>query len=486
MSYKVIVVDDEVTIRNGIAKFINRFSDDFDVVGVLEDGRNAIDYLAAHHTDLVISDIKMSNIDGIELSNYIHEHFPCTKIIVLSGYSDFDYAQQLMKSGVSLYLLKPIGKAKLLDALSEIKQQLDERVHTAKQIEKYSSLVNELNRIFFVDLIFGECMNEISPIHQMALSRFNNPEDKYCSILKIRRSPMLDEYLKCSENSAYSFISSFFALNDEENFCTYLDDDLFVVVSNNDNINFLVDAFKTWSMDTCKMDISASVVYSCKGLLNLKQYSSDDSVRDVFLNDDVITVQRLKLIVSYICYHMTDEATSLFSLFFSKSNLSISDIFSLLCDKIGNSYHIEPSKYVSIAGNSNEGCIEAFKIFINDYYVMSKGKNDLIIKIKTYISQNYMNNISLEVLSKIIYMHPAYLSYFFKQETGINFSDYLFDVRMLNATKLLRENKYKINEISRLVGYSNYRYFLKQFKKYSSYTPQAYRKIIWINDSVKE
>ena len=183
---------------------------------------------------------------------------------------------------------------------------------------------------------------------------------------------------------------------------------------------------------------------------------------------------------------MTDEATSLFSLFFSKSNLSISDIFSLLCDKIGNSYHIEPSKYVSIAGNSNEGCIEAFKIFINDYYVMSKGKNDLIIKIKTYISQNYMNNISLEVLSKIIYMHPAYLSYFFKQETGINFSDYLFDVRMLNATKLLRENKYKINEISRLVGYSNYRYFLKQFKKYSSYTPQAYRKIIWINDSVKE
>ena len=142
MLYKVVVVDDEVEIRNGIAKFINRFSDDFEVTKVLEDGRDAIAYLSAHRADLIISDIKMSDIDGIELCKYIHEHFPDTKMIVLSGYSNFDYAQQLMKSGVSLYLLKPLDKAKLLEALSKVKSELDEKAHIAKQIECRKHMVN--------------------------------------------------------------------------------------------------------------------------------------------------------------------------------------------------------------------------------------------------------------------------------------------------------------------------------------------------------
>lgn len=480
--YKVVVVDDEVAIRNGIAKFINRFSDDFEVTKVLEDGRDTIAYLSAHRADLIISDIKMSDIDGIELCKYIHEHFPDTKMIVLSGYSNFDYAQQLMKSGVSLYLLKPLDKAKLLEALSKVKSELDEKAYIAKQIEKHNIFINELKRIFFVDMIFGGFTDENSPMHRMALSEFDNPDEKYCSVLKISLPPELDEYLKCSEKNAYSFISSFFALNDEKSFCTYLDDDLFAVVSDDDNINFLIDALKAWGMDTCKNDISVSVVYSCRGLLNLRNYSSGIASS----SDDANTTQRLMLIISYICYHMTNEAVSLFSIFTKKSNLTSSDIFNLLCGKIGDSYHMNPSKYISAAEKSDGGSIEAFKSFIGDYYALSKDKNDLIIKIKTYISQNYMNNISLEVLSKVVYMHPAYLSHFFKQETGINFSDYLFDVRMLNATKLLSENKYKINEISRLVGYNNYRYFLKQFKKYTSYTPHAYRKIMWIDDSAKD
>lgn len=482
MLYKVVVVDDETAIRNGIAKFINRFSDDFEVTETLEDGKDAIAYLSAHRADLIISDIKMSDIDGIELCKYVHERFPNTQMIVLSGYSDFGYAQQLMKSGVSLYLLKPLDKAKLLEALSKVKAQLDEKLHITKQIEKHNLLINELKRIFFVDLIFGGFADENSPMHRMALSEFDNPDEKYCSVLKISRLPELDEYLKCSEKNAFSFISSFFALNNEKSFCTYLDDDLFVVVSDDDNIDFLIDALKIWVTDTCKTDISVSVLYTCRGLLNLQSYSSCNASS----SDDANTTQRLKLIISYICYHMENEAVSLFSIFLKKSNLSISDIFNLLCGKIGDSYHMNPSKYISAAENSDAGCIEAFKSFIDDYYILSKDKNDLIIKIKAYISQNYMNNISLEVLSKVVYMHPAYLSHFFKQETGINFSDYLFDVRMLNATKLLSENKYKINEISRLVGYNNYRYFLKQFKKYTSYTPHAYRKIMWIDDSAKD
>ena len=72
--YKVVVVDDETAIRNGIAKFINRFSDDFEVTETLEDGKDAIAYLSAHRADLIISDIKMSDIDGIELCKYMKQN----------------------------------------------------------------------------------------------------------------------------------------------------------------------------------------------------------------------------------------------------------------------------------------------------------------------------------------------------------------------------------------------------------------------------
>ena len=110
MPYSVIVVDDEKVIRDGISKYINRFAPDFHVVATFRDGREVMEYLTTSHVNLIICDIKMADVSGIELSAFVSRCYPKIKMIVLSGFATFEYAQQLMKNNVSFYLVKPTGK----------------------------------------------------------------------------------------------------------------------------------------------------------------------------------------------------------------------------------------------------------------------------------------------------------------------------------------------------------------------------------------
>ncbi|MDD6484952.1 MAG: response regulator [Clostridiales bacterium] len=118
--FSAIVVDDEMMIRDGISSFINGSDTGFEVVAVFKDGGEAIDFLEENHVDLVISDIKMVNVSGIDLARYIYERKPRTKVILLSGYADFEYARAAIKYNVTEYITKPTNFTDLKNALSKI------------------------------------------------------------------------------------------------------------------------------------------------------------------------------------------------------------------------------------------------------------------------------------------------------------------------------------------------------------------------------
>jgi len=130
--YKVLLVEDEDVIRAGIKKLIGQVSGAFEVVKEAVHGKEACDYLATSMPDLVVTDIRMREMDGLALSGKIREKYADMPIVIISGYGDFEYARQALRYGVSDYLLKPVDRMALASALDKIRNALDAK-HGTRQ-----------------------------------------------------------------------------------------------------------------------------------------------------------------------------------------------------------------------------------------------------------------------------------------------------------------------------------------------------------------
>ncbi|MBR6729127.1 MAG: response regulator, partial [Clostridia bacterium] len=132
--YKAIVIEDERLIRNHISSFINENAESFYVVASLVDGQDALDYIKEHPVDLIVTDIRMLEVSGIEVAKYVYEHNIPTKVVILSGYQDFSYAQEAINYNVQAYLTKPVNPVELQETLKKIKSILDREREQAQPI----------------------------------------------------------------------------------------------------------------------------------------------------------------------------------------------------------------------------------------------------------------------------------------------------------------------------------------------------------------
>lgn len=123
--YKIIVVEDEILLQENLIKKINQAAMGFQVVAAAEDGETALNLIEKHLPDLVITDIKMPIMDGLELSKELHTFYPSVNVLILSGYNEFELAQKAIEYGVKGFLLKPVSLEKLKSYLSKIKISLD-------------------------------------------------------------------------------------------------------------------------------------------------------------------------------------------------------------------------------------------------------------------------------------------------------------------------------------------------------------------------
>jgi two-component system, response regulator YesN len=146
---RLIIVDDEAIIREGLRDMVDWPSLGFEVAGCFEDGREAIDFLADHPVDVVLTDIMMDEVTGIDIARHIHEHDPGIRIVLLSGYRDFAFAQQAIEFHVFRYLLKPVDFDELAGLFTEIRADIlasgkdrSEYVHTAARRQLFADIVS--------------------------------------------------------------------------------------------------------------------------------------------------------------------------------------------------------------------------------------------------------------------------------------------------------------------------------------------------------
>lgn len=145
MIFTLLVVDDEAVIRKGISSFINWDSLDCQVAGTASNGLEAIEFIKEHPTDIIITDIKMPVMDGLAVARYAYENYPETKVILLTGYADFEYAKTAIKYNVSAFILKPTNKKDLIEAIQSAQKQIvTSRKHSSIAKEEIAFLKDQL------------------------------------------------------------------------------------------------------------------------------------------------------------------------------------------------------------------------------------------------------------------------------------------------------------------------------------------------------
>ena len=184
--YKLIIVDDEEIIRNGLKKHISKEQQGFEVVACLKDGSEAIEYIEKNEVDVVFTDIKMINVSGIEVAEFIYKHHPKIKVALISGYKEFDYAKKAIEYNVKQYLLKPTSLDELNKILADFKEAIDSERMLENDMEYIEDLLPILQEEFLNDFIMNALNDEEAINTRMRRAKLDcELLKKPCCLIKI-------------------------------------------------------------------------------------------------------------------------------------------------------------------------------------------------------------------------------------------------------------------------------------------------------------
>ena len=517
---KILLVEDDEIVRAGIKSIINRSETEFREICECSDGIAAKEKLKKEKFDLVITDIKMPNMDGLSFIKDSQgiEHKP--KFIILSGYRNFNYAAEALKYGVREYLLKPVGRKKLMESINKIEIELknDEKQSLEKGMN-YMIMnelrIKELNRILLSDSLSESEIGTI--LNNSGLVIFD--KEFYISLLILKIN---DEQRYTSENKK-AIIDSFFKNYMENSVVTFFDEyNNLVIFSSiktdfNEFTKYLRDFFGNefylglGEKGTSVTDIQKIYLQACESLKYKLIIPSGGIINysdTILLNKNYkIPVNIIKKILEIIGTKRIKEIDHLLGQIFNITDLSnyhigyiektvenlnyyiiqhFIDYFPQKHDVFKKQYyHLKNIHYF----NSIQEYITALKGFLMEIDNLLKdfrnssedtSKMDVVIR---YINDNYSKNLDLSMVSNYVSLNYFYFSNLFRKQTGMRFMDYLLKTRIVKAKELLENTNDMILEIAGSVGFQNPKHFTKMFKIATGVSPYEYRKKLHCHDT---
>jgi two-component system, response regulator YesN len=522
--YKVLLVDDERVIMEGIQKIIKGFDLGFGEIRIAEDGQDALEMLEQFEPDMIITDIRMVYMDGLTLCERIRQRKDLLRdipIVVISGFSEFNYARTAIKYDVFAYLLKPIDKRELYDALVKIKEQLqNNNLSSSKHntlneellftllsnkelsieqadklikssglsVERYSkyyllAAYDRNNRGYALEAVQSVDYREI--LIKLAASLRERSMDLLCS-LDIEKLLMgLFGVAMQAKSSPVEVLTKLLNRKHEFNDC------IVFISSGSDKIT---DIYHLYGQIRTIYK-SRRLFYDCdvvtfedvqnrtqEGTINLKEIRNIlqgigsgnaklimeqfDSIRDYIAGNKNFSIDYIEGIYINLCL---ETYKSYYNLQISRSNRDV-------LDKLLNANSlIESTRSLSEMHSSIRGLILDFMRLYGEYK-KADVSNDMIEAARKYIEENYHNpNISLQSVSEKLGMNNSYLSTQFKKETGLSFNDYLTSIRVSKAIDFMQQKNLSILDIGRKVGYVSDKHFFVVFKKHTGMTPAKFR-----------
>lgn len=530
---KVFLVEDEIVIRNGIKKGIQWEQEGLSFVGEASDGELAYPMIIKNKPDILITDIKMPFMDGFELSKAVLRDLPDTKVIILSGYGEFGYAQEAIKMGVQEYLLKPISSKRLLVAIKEVAEIIEKEREERMLLEKYSKEMEEnvrRNIQCFFTMLVTEQVPMSAALEQGRQLGIELSAEKYNMILfKIRKKEHEAEYSegvvevsekiqRYVETQSHVFVyergaeglaflikgDSSEELNEKiSEFCHYLVE----LISGYENLEYYAGVGKMVSR-LRELRISyneADKIFSSRFVENWNRVVYEDSyipgaVADIDLFNIYSVEDSRKMIRQFLRNGTMDEVQSFIKGYFgntSQDNLKSLMMRQYICMDIyfsaiafGEEIQLSKEELVENCGeikglSEHIVGLDTTKQYIRELLenvlllrdnASGRKYSDILLKAKSYITENYMQeDMSLNRLASHVNMSPSYFSSVFSQESGMTFVEYLTEVRMDKAKELLMCSNQKTSEIGYQVGYKDSHYFNYIFKKTQKCSPKEYR-----------
>jgi two-component system response regulator YesN len=499
---KILVVDDEFFSRKAMVQIIQDWNPQVNVYEA-EDGQEALEQLKNVNPHLVLSDIRMPFLDGIELAAFIHKHHVDTTNIIISGYDDFKYAQQAIRYKVEHYLLKPVNKKHIRTLLEQYRQETE--LSSEKRMEdSFAALLYEgtTSMLIPVDMdgigkyaiailrMNAVCKDQLKQVLKRTLSAFGV---RAVTIADRRYSDMLvvwmyelsgsstaewsaknrDCFKQIIRNSfqlgEYSFSVGMSGVHTEikELTVSYKEAKsalLYRLISGENHVYDAEYAAMNRPYNYGAIDEWISGLY--QKLMKCQTKEAVDAMSHFLTN--AVQLALSVNVLNDICAKVTTMLNSIIELTNARSDAAEVEVFLEQIDL--HEYH------------SMEDITDEFTqaiVRLGERLVQNRTNTDMIEDIQYYVKRHYKQDILLEDLAKTMYFtDPTYLSRQFKKKTGMRFSQFLLSVRMLNAkTMLENDTSLSISEISSAVGFNDYSYFIQMYKKSFGETPGKYKSI---------
>lgn len=536
---KIFLVEDEIVMREGIKNNIQWEKEGFEFVGEASDGELAYPMICKLCPDIIITDIRMPFMDGLELSRLVKKELPGVSIIILSGYDEFEYAKEAIKIGVTEYLVKPVSSAKLLEAVKEIGARIEKENERMKFLEQFKKEMKELElhekEKFLHEILSGQIsMAEILEkgerlnIHLTAgvynvilfmLRKSEDVEGSYSEELSRAESAVME--LADTEENIYMFNRGvdgleFLLLEEDEARLTEKRSSfvqkLLETVSQYKEVQYFggIGSVVNRLRELSDSYDAASKAFSYRYLLSYNQIISLEEIQAIRIGqeeDADINLKELdmgkidrKILQNFLTKGLLEEVTHFVEDYFC--SLGSNNVESLLFRQyITSDMYFCTVAFVEELGYEADKMIEQcgdFKAISEVLTSVEKTKKYLIGMIrealllrdtssmkkygsminiaKRYIEDNYESEeISLNSVAAHVNISPSHFSTIFSQEEGQTFIEYLTAMRMNKAKELLMCSSLKSSEIGYAVGYRDPHYFSYLFKKTQSCTPREYR-----------
>lgn len=491
--YKLYIVDDESRVIDGLSSCIAWESHGLEITGASDNGAKAYDDILELMPDIVITDIKMPEMDGIELVNKVHQQFPQIGFIIFSGYNDFYYARKALLSNVVDFLVKPSSTEEILQAVNaavmkiaqhRVIRQVNNGLSDYRKLLE-SVFLNPVTEIYtknyyYVILISTHETANITVIEKEVDIEYGGSSihGSYLDILECHLTVLESENML--EAQEWQYISECIRNNLKVYFSTP-NDYVVLGISDAKKLHKLKEGYQEAleAVEYCKW-------FSCEfGLFEEIEYTDINTasrqmwgeLKEACKNNDMEGV--------------TDILVQEFD-FFNKIHISRNSLKEFCINaylKIGEAHTDRYSVNPILEMGNLLSVQDAFNYLLNVYrlYFAASAerqnfyKNRIVQKVMKFVHENYRQPISLNDAADNVNKSAGYLSNKFKKEAGVSFTQYVTDYRILKAKELLISTNMKVKEIAVYVGFQDEQYFSLVFKKECGLTAGGYRKIYYDN-----
>lgn len=505
--YNVLIADDEIEVREGLKLKVNWQDLGFVISGEAANGIEAEELLKAEHFDLLITDMNMPVMDGVQLLDVCRSLNPSIQIMIITGYEDFHYARAGVRSQAMDYLLKPVTRDELKTTLNKIKDELDKKkqLHGDSEMMQWrlSQYYKEMKQRFLLDLVWGHRLPPSSLPERMRLFHLESWQDhsvcfitagmrnsgtQTASVERVPETLHLPFELLCHEmahsypdnvqvfhDGAHPGIMHFITLEGiQHEFAQQITAQTHSVLTMDVQVGLglSVSGFERWKDGY----INSLLAWNSAG-----RKGAPDRVPVVdhspLLPEETSRMLHRCLIRGELDSFRSMIRKELADSFRISTSHMIRSLFqiSLLFEQESSWISPEWVLWLKAPDQAELLLMHWAEEFVNQPQSSEAGEDTVIESAKRYIEENYMLELTLTSLAEQYNYNSTYFSEIFKEAAGISFIHYVTEVRMKHAIRLLKETQLTVWDVTELTGFRSPSYFSSKFKKMFNLSPSDFR-----------